>query len=128
MRFDDFYEAYHFLTSHPANSLDRKVRGKNENGNMFDKCIYVEVVKVNQNHIEDGSCVSEVNEALNTKTEVWLEYGEVFYDEEDKELCFGHDPSLDCGGDTYEDAIIKMANNIFENPYYQEMFSENEKR
>ena len=47
------------------------------------------------------------NEDLNTKTEVWLECGKY-----DKNTCC-HDIELDCEGDTYEDAIIELANLVF---------------
>lgn len=37
---------------------------------------------------------------------------------EDDELFFRHDIDLDCGGDSYEEAIIKLANLLWTNPYY----------
>ena len=47
----------------------------------------------------------------NTKTEVWLEFGRAFIDYSiTDDVMFEHDYRLDCGGDTFEEAIIKLAN------------------
>ena len=43
------------------------------------------------------------DESKNTKVEVWLEAGPY------GEHCNIHDWDLDCGGDTFEEAIIKLA-------------------
>lgn len=124
-RFDDFYEAYHFVASHPANSLDRKVHSTYDVENNFLHCLFMEVVKVNPNNVdEEGSCISEWRKGrthLNTKTEIWLEYGEVMLDE-NKKVAYAHDPDLDCGGDTYEEAIVNLANLMWENIYYKKMY------
>lgn len=93
----DFYEAWEFLNNHKYfmnNHIDRI--------SCFKENLYIEVVKVNpeNNRIED-------DESLNTKTQVWLECGTWGTDE-----CFSfytHDPILDCGADTFEEAIIKLA-------------------
>ena len=123
--FEDFYEAYHFVTSHPANSLDRKVHSTYDDENKFLQCLFMEVVKVNPDNVdEDGHCIREWKQDrthLNTKTEIWLEYGEVMQDE-DNHVAYCHDPDLDCGGDTYEVAILKLANLMWENEYYKAMY------
>ena len=58
----------------------------------------------------------EDDKTLNTKVEVWLEAGpwidpsEAGYPEDWTETeAASHDLNLDCGGDTFEEAIIKMA-------------------
>lgn len=86
--YDDFYEAYHFLDNH--------LLFKDK---FMSEALFVEVVKVNPmtNEIDD-------NHVLNTKTQVWLECG----GEEDDQ--FYHDINLDTGGDTFEEAIINLAN------------------
>jgi hypothetical protein len=95
-KISDFYEAYNFLRHHPMCVL-KKI-------NYFNRCLDIDVVKVcpETNAIEDDP-------ALNTKTQIWLEFGGM-----DEDEYFGvipcHDIDLDCGGDTFEEAIIKLAN------------------
>ena len=94
--FDNFYDAWQFLVDHPTFEDSYYL-------NRFQsRCLYVEVVKVNPktNHIDD-------NEELNTKVQVWLEAGSYHPDHG------VHDIDLDCSGDTYEEAIIKLANLVY---------------
>lgn len=88
MTFVNFYEAYHFLDNHPE-FRDEFLGG----------ALLVEVVKVNPqtNEVEE-------NPKLNTKTRIWLECGE------HTDNGFSHDIDLDTGGDTFEEAIINLAN------------------
>ena len=90
-----FYDAYHFLKNHP----------------MFDgqfwEALDVYVVKVNPdtNSIDD-------DDSKNTKTAVWLETGGKVPESEGLPIgcsSFYHDLDLDCGGDTFEEAIIHLA-------------------
>lgn len=97
----DFYDSYQFLDNH-----------KIFNGN-FTYQLWFEIVKVNPetNAIDDDS-------TKNTKVQVWLEHGP--YDKE-----WGgctHDIDLDCGGDTFEEAIIKLAE-LVKNKYGEEGIS-----
>ena len=55
---------------------------------------------------------------LNTKTEIWLEYGECLYDEETDLVQIRHNIDLDCGGATFEEAIINLANKLYNHPEY----------
>lgn len=84
----DFYIAWKFLEEHPV-----------FNG-QFNNELYVDVVKVNPktNEIDD-------DDANNTKVQIWLEHGP--YEEEHHQCA--HDVYLDCGGDTFEEAIIELA-------------------
>ena len=84
----DFYTAWHFLCEH-----------KIFNG-FFENELWIDVVKVNPytNKIDDDA-------TKNTKVRVWLEHGP--YDEEWNGC--EHDYRLDCGGDTFEEAIIELA-------------------
>ena len=83
----DFYTAWIFLLEH------KMFR------HMFECGLYTAVVKVNPetNAIDD-------DDTKNTKVQVWLEHGA--YDEE---YTHYHDFDLDCGGDTFEEAIIALA-------------------
>lgn len=97
----DFYEAWWYLSNHP--NFEHP-----EYENMmpaFPASLYIEVVKVDPDTltIEDDS-------DKNTLTQVWLECGgwEWAPDTEQYETC--HNPDLDTGGDTFEDAIIALAN------------------
>lgn len=86
-RFNDFYSAYHFLTCHAI------FEGE------YTRHLYVEVVKVDP----VTKCI-ESDTHRNTETNVWFETGPAGF----------HDLDLDCGGATYEEATIKLANLIFE--------------
>lgn len=75
----------------------------------FQKCLDdIEVVKVEP--ITKTVCR---NENLSTETRVWLECGP--YHQKYAE----HDWDLDCGGATFEEAIIELANLV--ETYYDEV-------
>ena len=84
----NFYEAWSFLQDHRIFN------------DQFNYGLWTEVVKVDPE-------VNAINPdtSKNTKVQVWLEHGP--YDKE-----WGgctHDLDLDCGGDTFEEAIIELA-------------------
>ena len=85
----DFYTAWIFLENH-----------KIFNG-RFSCDLWFEVVKVDP----ETNAIDYKNLAKNTKVQIWLEHGP--YDAE-WDACT-HDIDLDCGGDTFEEAIIKLA-------------------
>ena len=89
--FSDFYLAFHFLDQHEM------FQGH------FESCLGISVVKVNPETkaIED-------DEEKNTEVNVWLECGKYSAHHS------WHDYSLDCGGRTFEDAIIELANLVWE--------------
>jgi hypothetical protein len=98
---EDFYEAWYFIDKHP----DFAPFGDGGVG-----CLYVEVVKVNPETetIED-------NDSLNTAVRVWLEGGPWInapLPDEEEYMNWSHDIDLDCGAPTYEEAIIKFAENV----------------
>lgn len=118
----DFYNAYQYLYNHPANrrwTSGTKNWGPTHYSN-FTSNLAVMVVKVDPktNRIED-------NTARNTKTQVWVEWGPWYepreHGESDRFLTEtpgydglpSHDPRVDTGGDTYEDAIVNLANNVY---------------
>ena len=57
------------------------------------------------NRIEDFS-------ALNTKTQLWVEFLVPMLDESTGKWVQAHDFELDCGGDTYAEAINNIYNNV----------------
>ena len=105
-----FSEAYEFLYHHPCVA--------DEYGfSMFETTFWFTVALVNP---KTGS-VSDI-QSENTRTEVWVEFGEwVEYSEyfEGMDLDtvpkFGpsHDWRCDCGGRTFEKAIINLAKRVF---------------
>lgn len=98
----DFYDAVQFLKNHPM--FD----------GMFWDALDIFVVKVNP----DTNAIDD-DKSKNTKTQVWLETGR-HIDERDMLIpgCspFSHDYYLDCGGDTFEEAIIQLADLVLK--YY----------
>lgn len=87
MKYNNFYDAFNFLNEHPA------FKGKFQVG-----CLDIAVVKVNP----ETKAIDD-NEDLNTEINVWLECGAV------ENGYYTHDINLDCGADTFENAIIKLA-------------------
>ena len=83
----DFYESWRFLAKHKI--FDESFE--------YDR-LWIHVTKVNP---KTGKLDDDITK--NTKVEIWLE---CFPDDENGRF---HDIDLDCGGDTYEEAIIKLA-------------------
>lgn len=82
----DFYESFNYLENHKIFA------------GAFTCVLDIAVVKVNPETLEIDD-----DETKNTKINVWLECGPK------RENYFEHDIDLDCGGDTFEDAIIELA-------------------
>lgn len=127
--FKDFYEAWHYLEEHRIFQQETKITITEKDNKQFEKmfdevislkdlgleemvgeqihytsrfndeCLDIEVVKVNPrtNAIDD-------NKELNTKVQIWLEAGAY------RKECRTHDWELDCGADSFEEAIIELAN------------------
>ena len=98
---EKFYEAWNYLENHKIFNTGLASR--------FVNCLDIEVVKVDPvtNRIEN-------DQKRNTKTAVWLEAGR-YYPEatgSPHDPKFGHNPYLDCGGDSFEEAIIKLAKKV----------------
>lgn len=107
-RFNDFYDAYIFLQDHGICKCKPYINGKiaDYENNYFVRCLDVEVVKVNP---ETNTVDNDTSK--NTKTQVWLEFGAAFLALDISEhVRFEHDTRLDCGADTFEEAIINLAN------------------
>lgn len=101
--FTDFYTAYKWLEEHPMFQEEFNYDGHTWNKSHFQECLDIDVVKVNPktNEIDD-------DESKNTKVEIWFECGE--YHKKHRV----HDWDLDCGGDTFEETIINLANLVME--------------
>lgn len=124
-----FYKAYKYLQDHPifdttpGEILDlSEIEDPFEKGSKlgeglylyssqgFENSLRIEVVKVNPKTDE-----IDENPSRNTKVQIWLEAGPwdtnlLNADQgEEKVGGFTNDYDLSCGGDTFEDAIIKMA-------------------
>lgn len=94
---EKFYNSYQFLTNHPIFSFKDAVFN-HITFSEFEDCLSIEIVKVNP----ETKTISDIKEE-NTLVQVWLEAGP--YSEE----CRTHDIDLDCGGNNFEEAIIKLA-------------------
>ena len=99
-----FYDAWWFLYEHPMTQ-------QNGDGlSRFDECLDVYVAKVNpltgrKSHVS----------GFNTKLEIWLEFGgwhAMKRDNGGTRYIPEHDIRLDCGGSTYEEAIINLAKRV----------------
>ncbi|MFI3326777.1 MAG: hypothetical protein R3Y35_11490 [Clostridia bacterium] len=95
MKFTDFYEAFKFLSKHPV------FRGH------FLEQLDIEVVKVNPETKSIDSPPSK-----NTATRVWLECGHLAESDMEPDVKY-HDYELDCGGDTFEEALIELAGYVY---------------
>jgi hypothetical protein len=71
----------------------------------FQQALYIMVVKVNPE-----TNAIDYDRSKNTKTQVWLESGAYVYDDIVDDYVSSHDIRLDTGGDTFEEAIINLAN------------------
>jgi hypothetical protein len=97
-KMQNFYEAFKFLEEHhmfhnPATQISE-----------FQDQLSIDVVLVNP---ENKTIEEDVK--LNTLPQVWLEASVFEDDPEDGYKGFSLDHDLDCGGDTFEDAIIDLA-------------------
>jgi hypothetical protein len=117
---NDFYNAWHYLDNHPAfwrfQGADKRLaptelihERRLRHERRLTESVDIDVVKVNPN-----SQRHEDDNALNTQTQVWVEMGKWSWPEEitDSPNTWErhyHDPDLDCGADTIEEAIITAA-------------------
>ena len=96
----DSFNAIKFLELHPANQrLNWGCPEGSFNENLWTAFVKVDPVKKEIHQ----------NKKHNTHTYVWVEWGP--YD--DREDCGTHDHRVDTGGDTFEDAMINLAHNIW---------------
>lgn len=98
MKFKDFYTAWEFIRNHKISKYE------NDPWSNFPHCLDIDAVKVNPKtkSIDD-------DESLNTETNVWLEFCNKTLESSGKYFVSTHWTELDCGAETFEKAIIKMA-------------------
>jgi hypothetical protein len=114
-KFSDFYEAYEFLENHII--FDERRLFKDipyAQYTEFKHSLDISVVKVDPT----TNCVAMIDEYTpddekNTKVRIWLEHGPPYHDVRQKCFNWSHDIDLDCGGDTFEEAIVALANNVY---------------
>ena len=95
----EFFEAWKFLENHSYFEYFPFPEAKYKT-TCFPYCLMIEVVKVSP---KSNRIVND--EKKNTKVQVWIEAGDW-----DKEMqVTTHNIQLDCGGDTFEEAIIELA-------------------
>ena len=123
---DSFYNAWCYLNEHPVYwKLVRYGHGQEdldalpdnhmrwlEHGYGFtDGGIWIAVARV-----DPATGALSNDPALNTRTEVWLETGEFAWSAvKEHHIEPGthyHNYKLDCGGETYEQAVIALARNV----------------
>lgn len=107
-----FYDAWWWLFNHPAFHYRNRMAG--EPGFLQALDIYVARVDPNTRRIED-------DKSRNTQPEVWLEIGP-WVEPSAQDFMLGdwdtgvpsHDYNLDCGAQTFEEAILKLADLVKE--------------
>ncbi|MFA5397354.1 MAG: hypothetical protein WC346_15190 [Methanogenium sp.] len=102
----DVYEAFWFLHDHSEFYNPQMMANYPKDADMwsgFNKCFEWSYQKINPM----TGCIDK-DSHKNTKTQVWIECGAYM------KICSkyypSHDVKLDCGGDTFEEALITLAN------------------
>jgi hypothetical protein len=102
-----FHKAWWFLNEHPLFMYpeEKRIMGEHASPRFMD-CLDVDfqLVDPKTRRISD-------NKKKNTRLECWLECGGVEENTpgDPNTLMHCHDLKLDCGGETFEEAIIKLA-------------------
>lgn len=94
MKFNDFYKAFKFVSTHPMCEDDETKE------NMFNRCLKINVIK--------SHFFTEKHETI--IDEIWLELGE--WGTRNKKVSYFL--NLHGTGNTFEEAIINLANDIWE--------------
>lgn len=97
----DFYKAWYYLSEHGYYKHPKHGYAMS----AFPASLYIMVVKVNPENL-----TIEDDESLNTLTQVWIESGCWVYCEDSGKYEMSHDYKLDTGGDSFEEAIVNLAN------------------
>jgi len=105
--FENGYEAYWFLANHRVTGFA---------GTSFMDVLDVTIMKVDPTtHRVEDDALGIPSLSRNTEIEVWLESGPGYSDPEGIEDVASvpiHDPELDCGGPTFEAALITLAEKV----------------
>ncbi len=93
-----FYTAWRYLNDHKKFMDKYGIEG-------FFRALDIDVIMANPKTL-----AIDDDESKNTKVQVWLECGPYYeMDINTGESGWEHDIRLDCGADTFEEAIIKLA-------------------
>lgn len=118
-----FHNAWHYLNNHPIYWRLKRwaigdgvplfhARHLDDGGAFNDGSVWSHVARVNP---ETGSIHED--KALNTRTEVWLETGEWSWPdpghEDDWQESHYHNPGLDRGAASFEEAVVRMAHKVW---------------
>ena len=102
---EEFYEAWWYLNEHPIfNICPLFLHDKTFKFSYFEESLSIDVVKVNPENL-----TIEDDETKNIKVQIWLECGEPFIEKESGDIHTYHNMDYDTGGDTFEEAIINLA-------------------
>ena len=87
-------------------------------------------LNIHYTHVDDKGNVSD-KKSENIYTACWLEFGRLQYDSDTLEtrgqldhINHNHDWELDCGGPTFDEALVKLANNVLK--YYGDYVDDND--
>jgi hypothetical protein len=110
IKFIDFYTSWWYLLEHKAFADYNFLNSKGQPYmSAFLRLLDVDVQKV-----DPVTKLIEDDESRNTHTEVWFELGAQYQDDtfspHEEWHYNSHDLYLDCGGDTFEIAIVNLAN------------------
>ncbi len=132
------YDAYHFLLEHPGFSVNERIQvdpakadkmvddgyaiTKDRDGTCWREYRHVQLRALEMNlsiHYAKVDKQKRVNDdpAKNTLVECWLEFGPIAYQyhwdgDVATHLCHTHDPALDTGAATFDEALVKLARRV----------------
>lgn len=114
---DTFYRAWHYLNDHPMFWRFRPHNDTPDNHVMWLEQSYgfgSDGINMMVMLVDETGTVNE-DESKNVNTEVWLEAGKWYLlPGEHENHVHEHDYELDCGGATYEEAVVKLARLVHE--------------
>ena len=102
-RWSNACEAYWWIYSHPKLTFDE----------VYHPWVDITPHMVNPDLIEDSCAMIDTDPAKNTKMEFWVECGS-YTRWEDGTPIPTHDWELDCGGWTWEEAVLNLAQRVLE--------------
>ena len=114
-----FYDAWWELCEHPY--FEDKFYKSFMKDSSFFVTMFPKSLDINVQKVNPISRLVEDDERENTKIEVWLECGHHYYNSVTGGWEISHDCELDCGGDTFEEAIINLAE-LVEKKYPKDTF------
>lgn len=103
-KFTDFFDAWVFLNEH--NYFEHGKYGEP----MFTESLNIWALKVDP----ETNLVDEEDESKNTKTQVYLWCGDWADLPDDDWHGYVHDMDLDVQADTFEEAVVLLANKVYE--------------